>query len=101
MKAVLGALPLLLMPECERPPVEFQGPSTPAVVIFAHPDTVNAVCRAAGGYDGPARILACTNAATGVMLFPDPCLFDDPTARLMCHERAHLDREDGSQGWRH
>jgi hypothetical protein len=101
MKALLAASALLVMPPCERPPVEFQGPSVPAVVLFADPETVDAVCREVGGAQAATRILACTNAAAGVMLLPDPCLFDDRYARLACHERAHLDRADGSQGWRH
>lgn len=101
MKALAAVLPLLVMPLCERPPVEFQGPSEPAVVIFAHPDVVNGVCHAAGNDLSPYRILACTNSTSGVMLLPDPCLFDDRYAQLVCHERAHLNREDGSRGWRH
>lgn len=43
----------------------------------------------------PRRILACTNAKARVMLMPDPCLYDDGYAKLLCHERAHI------AGWEH
>jgi len=102
MKALIAAAGLLLMPPCERPPVEYQGESVPAVVMFAHPDAVDAVCRQLVPNPDPTRrILACTNPGTSAMLLPDPCLFDDNTARLICHERAHLRRADGKPGWVH
>lgn len=102
MKAIFASAGLLLVPPCERPPLEYQGPSVPAVVMFADPEMVDAVCRRlVPGADPKRTILACTNSATGAMLLPDPCLYDDGFARLACHERSHLRREDGSPGWVH
>lgn len=103
MKAMLAASGLLAMLPCERPPVEYQGESVPAVVLFAHPSVVDAVCKEVGGFkDGPGTvILACTNQQASVMLLPDPCLYEDGYAKLMCHEKAHLRRADGSPGWSH
>lgn len=101
MKALIAASGLLLMPVCERPPVEYQGESVPAVVLFAHPAVVNRVCQGSNGLEAGQIALACTASPTGVMLLPDPCLFADGYAQLVCHERAHLDRADGSPGWRH
>lgn len=94
---------LLTMLPCERPPVEYQGESVPARVLFAHPIVVDAVCKQAAGIpvDSPRIVLACTNPANNTILMPDPCLFDDAYAKLVCHERAHLTRADGSPGWSH
>lgn len=97
-QAVIG---LLTMGVCETPPLEFQGESVPAVIVFAHPDLVHEVCAAAGGVSPSQRILACTNTRSRVMLMPDPCLYDDGYSALLCHERSHLPRADGSPGWRH
>lgn len=97
-QAVIG---LLAMSPCERPPLQYQGESVPAVVIFAHPDVVDAICREAGNQAIPQRILACTNTDKSVMLLPDPCLYADGYAQLVCHEKAHLRRADGSEGWKH
>jgi hypothetical protein len=100
--AALAASGLLLMAPCERPPVQYQGESVPAVILFAEPGLVDAVCREAASLKGaPGRILACTNPNTSVMLLPDPCLYADGYAELLCHERAHLKRPDGSIGWVH
>lgn len=102
MKVFLAASGLLLVPPCERPPIEFQGPSVPAIVMFADPAIVDAVCRRLVPSANPKRvILACTNPATGAMLLPDPCLYEDGMAKLLCHEVAHLKRADGSPGWVH
>ena len=97
MKALAAVLPLLVMPLCERPPVEFQGnPERVAHVIFADPDVVDAVCREAAGYEGEARILGCTQQTTGVVLMPNPCLYEGRYANLLCHEAVgHIN------GWRH
>lgn len=101
-KALIAASGLMLVSPCERPPIEFQGPASPAVFLFADPDTVDAVCREASGMaKDPRRILACTNAERRVILMPDPCLYDDGFAKLACHEIAHLPRADGSPGWVH
>lgn len=99
--ALLLQSSLLFMQPCERPPVEFQGESVPARVIFAPPEIVEAICRAAGNQSDPRQILACTNTANNTILLPDPCLYADGYARLVCHERAHLGRADGSKGWSH
>ena len=103
MKAMLAASGLLLtMPLCERPPIEYQGESVPAVILFADPAVVDAVCRGLVPNADPTRqILACTNPGNNTILFPDPCLFDDNTAALLCHERSHLRRPDGKPGWVH
>lgn len=103
MKAILAASGLLFMQPCERPPIQYQGESVPAVILFAPPDVVDAVCRSSvsvGTADG-RRILACTNPSNSVVLMPDPCLYVGAYAELMCHERAHLNRADGSRGWVH
>lgn len=93
---------LLTMQPCERPPVEYQGESVPARVIFASPEAVDAVCRGAAGIPHLfGQVLACTNQGNSTVLLPDPCLYDDGYAKLVCHERAHLRRKDGSPGWRH
>lgn len=93
---------LLTMQPCERPPVEYQGESVPARVIFADPRAVDAVCRSVVPNADPNRqILACTNAANSTILLPDPCLYEDGFGRLVCHERSHLKRADGSKGWSH
>ena len=95
-RELIAASGLLLMQPCERPPVEFQGPTGPAVIIFADPATVDSVCREAGNMKAdPRQILACTNTANRVMLMPDPCLYEDGFGRLMCHEKSHLN------GWAH
>lgn len=99
--ALLQSVSLLVMLPCERPPVEYQGESVPARIIFAPPEVVDAVCRRAGNSTTPYQILACTNVATNTILFPDPCLYDDNTAALLCHEKAHTRRADGSPGWSH
>lgn len=101
MKALIAASGLMLMPPCERPPVEYQGDSVPAVVMFAHPGVVHEVCSRHSTLRPGYIALACTNPANGRMLLPDPCLFDDGYGRLVCHEKAHLNRPDGSPGWRH
>lgn len=101
MKALLAASGLLLMPPCERPPVEYQGESVPALVLFAHPAVVNEVCQGSNGIKPGQIALACTVPSTSAMLLPDPCLFSDGYAQLVCHERAHLRRADGSPGWSH
>lgn len=103
MKAALFSLTgLMFMSPCERPPIEYQGDSVPARVIFADPAVVDAVCRQAVPNADPTRqILACTNSANSTILFPDPCLYDDNTAALLCHERAHLRRANGKAGWVH
>lgn len=104
MKVIaLASSGLLTMLPCERPPVEYQGESVPAVVVFAHPSVVNAVCKSAVGIpqDSPRIILACTNPMNSTILLPDPCLFADNYAQLVCHERAHLRRVNGSPGWTH
>lgn len=104
MKVVaLSITGLLTMLPCERPPVQYQGESVPARVHFAHPSVVKAVCKEVAGIpqDSPRIILACTNPNTSTILLPDPCLFDDAYSALVCHERAHLRRADGSRGWVH
>lgn len=104
MKAalLLQSASLLVMQPCERPPVQYQGESVPARVIFAEPAAVDAVCRGAAGIGHPfGTVLACTNQRNSTILLPDPCLYDDAYARLVCHERAHLRRADGSKGWSH
>ena len=96
MKAMIAASGLLFMQPCERPPVAFQADPPPAVVIFAHPDVVDTICREASGPIDPTRqILACTNVGDRVILMPNPCLYQDGYAQLMCHEASHLN------GWRH
>ena len=100
MKALLAASGFLLMAPCERPPVQYQGPSVPARVLFAPPEVVDAVCR----QNVPiviGQILACTNPANSTILMPDPCLYADGYGQLLCHERGHLRRADGSPGWKH
>lgn len=99
----LAASGLLTMLPCERPPIEYQGESVPARVIFAHPAVVDAVCKQAAGIPvaDPRLILACTNPANSTILMPDPCLFDDGYSALLCHEKSHLRRADGSPGWTH
>ena len=101
--AALSLTGLLFMQPCERPPVQYQGESVPALVMFADPVVVDAVCRQAvpNMKDDPRQILACTNPANSTMLLPDPCLYADGYAMLACHERAHLNRRDGSRGWVH
>lgn len=101
--AALSVAGLLFVQPCERPPVEYQGESVPARVFFAPPEIVDAVCREAvpGMKGDPRQILACTNSSNSTMLLPDPCLYDDGFAKLVCHERAHLRRADGSSGWVH
>lgn len=101
MKALaLAASGLLLMAPCERPPERFQGESVPAVVYFADPMTVHIVCAEASGQSGVGyQILACTRQDKSIMLLPDPCLFEGEYAALVCHERSHLMRADGSPGW--
>lgn len=104
MKLVaLAASGLLTMLPAERPPVQYQGESVDARVIFAHPAMVDAVCKRAGGIpvDSPRLILACTNTLNNTILLPDPCLYADGYAQLVCHERSHLRRADGSRGWVH
>lgn len=102
MKALIAAAGLLVMPPCERPPVEYQGESAPARVIFAPPEVVDRVCKTAGSLRDETRwILACTNQANNTILMPDPCLFEGTYSALLCHEKSHLDRADGSPGWRH
>lgn len=103
MKAalLLQSAGLLFMQPCERPPIQYQGDSVPARILFAPPEVVDAVCRRVGASDTPYQILACTNVATSTILMPDPCLYDDGYARLACHERAHLRRANGSPGWSH
>lgn len=100
--AVLLSSGLLTMLPCERPPVEYQGESVPARVIFADPVAVDAVCRGATGISHQfGIILACTNSRNSTILLPDACLFEDAYAKLVCHEAAHLRRADGSPGWSH
>lgn len=102
MKAalLLQSVGLLTMQPCERPPVQYQGESVPARIVFAPPEVVDAVCRQ--NVPGPiGTILACTNPANSTILMPDPCLYADGYAQLMCHERSHLRRQDGSKGWAH
>lgn len=95
-KELVAASGLLLVSPCERPPIQYQGPTPPAVILFAAPATVDAVCREAANLKAdPRRILACTNAERRVILMPDPCLYDDGYAKLMCHERAPI------AGWDH
>lgn len=104
MKAalLLQSAGLLFMQPCERPPVEYQGESVPARILFAPPEVVDSVCRGAAGISHPfGTVLACTNQQSSTILMPDPCLYDDGYARLMCHERSHLRRKDGSEGWKH
>lgn len=104
MKAIaLAASGFLFVMPCERPPVQYQGESVTASVFFAPPDVVDAVCKRVAGIpsDSPRIILACTNTNTSRILMPDPCLYADGYAQLMCHERAHLNRADGSPGWSH
>lgn len=101
--AALSLTGLLTMLPCERPPVQYQGESVIAEAMFAHPADVDAVCKRVAGIppDSPRLILACTNTQASRILLPDPCLFDDAYAKLLCHERAHLTRADGSPGWVH
>lgn len=95
-RELIAASGLLIMQPCERPPIEYQGPTPPAVIIFADPITVDTVCREAASLMAePRQILACTNSDQRVMLLPDPCLYDDGYAKLLCHEKSHLN------GWRH
>lgn len=104
MKAalLLQSASLLVMQPCERPPVEYQGESVPARVIFADPVAVDAVCRGAAGIRHPfGQVLACTNPANSTILMPDPWLYDDGYGKLLCHERSHLRRANGSKGWSH
>lgn len=95
MKATaLSITGLLFMQPCERPPIEYQGDTRPAVIFFAGPAEVDAVCREAvpNMKADPRQILACTNASNRVMLMPDPCLYEDAYAKLLCHEKAHLNQ---------
>lgn len=95
-RELIAASGLLVMQPCERPPVEYQGPTPPAIILFADPATVDSVCREAVRLKAdPRQILACTNAERRVILMPDPCLYDDSYAKLLCHERAHI------AGWVH
>ena len=101
-RELIAASGLLIMQPCERPPIEHQGPTPPAVIIFADPLTVDTVCREAANLKAdPRQILACTNAERRVMLMPDPCLYEGAYPALLCHERSHLPRLDGSPGWEH
>lgn len=87
----------------EKPPVQFQlAPDAPAVVLYADPVTVDAVCRRlADKVPEGAIILACTVPSNRRQLMPDPCLFpDEYFASLQCHENAHLPRRDGTR-WVH
>lgn len=102
MKAavLLQSVGLLIMQPCERPPLQYQGHSVPARIMFAPPEIVDAVCR----QNVPTphfQILACTNPANSTILMPDPCLYEGEYSALLCHERSHLRRADGSQGWKH
>lgn len=100
--AALSITGLIFMQPCERPPVQYQGESVTARVMFAAPEVVDAVCRGLVPNADPNRqILACTNPGNSTMLLPDPCLYADGMALLLCHERAHLRRADGSPGWSH
>ena len=101
--AALSVVGLLFMQPCERPPLQYQGESVPARVMFAPPEIVDAVCKRVAGIpvDSPRIILACTNPRNDTILMPDPCLYADGYAQLMCHERSHLRRADGSPGWSH
>lgn len=102
MKAQIIASGLLFMQPCERPPIQYQGESVPARVIFADPRAIDIVCRGAAGIPHSlGTVLACTNAGNSTILLPDPCLYEDAYAKLVCHERAHLRRADGSNGWSH
>lgn len=100
--AALAVTGLLFVQPVERPPLQYQGESVPALVMFASPEIVDAVCRRlVPGADPKRQILACTNPRNGAMLLPDPCLYADGYSGLLCHERAHLNRADGSPGWSH
>lgn len=100
--AALSLAGLLFVQPVERPPLKHQGESVPAVVLFAPPEVVDAVCRSlVPNADQTRQILACTNPANSTMLLPDPCLYADGYSQLLCHERAHLRRPDRSQGWVH
>lgn len=104
MKAIaLAVSGLLTVLPCERPPLQYQGESVPARVIFAPPEVVDAVCKSAAGIppDSPRLILACTNSGNSTILMPDPCLYVGTYPALLCHEKAHLRRADGSEGWSH
>lgn len=74
---------LLFVLPCERPPLEYQGESVPAVVYFAPPQVVDAICKRVAGIppDSPRIILACANSANNTILLPG--------------------RADGSKGWVH
>lgn len=87
----------------EPAPVDFwEAPDAPALVMYADPATVDAVCRQVSG-TVPAGyvVMACTNPANRTMIMPNPCLYQDEYyARLACHENAHLPRKDGRR-WAH
>lgn len=95
--AALSVTGLLFMQPCERPPLEYQGETKPAVIFFADPATVDLVCREAvpNMKASPRQILACTNGGNRVMLMPDPCLYEGTYPALLCHEKSHLN------GWVH
>lgn len=87
----------------EQAPPEFWGPpDAPALVMYADPVVVDAVCReASGAVPAGYVVMACTNPGNRTQIMPDPCLYQDEYyARLQCHENAHLPRKDGTR-WVH
>lgn len=98
MRELIAALPLIFMPPCERPPLEYQGAEPITVeVTFASPEWVNAECRKRVGREpGPGMVFAaCAGVGRRWAILPDGCLFADGYARVVCHETSH------TRGWFH
>lgn len=98
MKAalLLQSVGLLTMQPCERPPVQYQGDPGSFTVRLARPEDVDAECRAAGNQHIKNQILACVWVQKREVLMPQPCLYADNYAQLLCHEApGHL------TGWKH
>src|SRR5690606_22609281 len=73
-----------------RPPAKFwRHPDGAIAVLISSPASVDSFCRQ-GRDPGPPTILGCAFQEQRVVVLPNPCLFPDPYAQLVCHEMAHI-----------
>lgn len=77
----------------DLPPARYQGDATVSV-SFASTRGVNDRCAQVVGQSPPGRHWGACHLSTGIIIFPNPCLYpDQPYAKLMCHELGH------ANGW--
>lgn len=100
MRELLAVVPLLVLNQPERPPVQYQGTDPITVsVTFADLDWVNTECqRRLHRKPAPGNVFrGC--AGRGVLgrwiVLPHGCPHPDPYAGLVCHEVGQI------RGWRH